>query len=1300
MNEKMKDMKKIFSIVCMVLFVSMTANAQLSQNPDKFLGNTTTTFQVDVQGLEQYYKMWNQITCANESMWGSVEYTKGTYIWSNCNKAYNYAVQHNFPFTFHALVCGSQYPNWFSNLSATERYQSIVKWMDAVKKQYPNLDMITVVNEGVGMHQQGNSLMKESLGGEGETGYDWIINAFEMAYERWPNAILIFNDYNTFAYDTDNYLDLVKTLRDAGAPIDAYGCEAHEVTSISVTNLKNAMNKLQNGLKMPMYITEMDIDIEDDEKQKAQYENILPIMWEADYCAGVTLWGYVHGSTWVDNSGLIKNGTDRLAMSWLREYMQSNAAINAKSPFPGMKKEASVYIKPASTAATQGEPLPITIRAKMRTKTIDHIDFYAKGQLYKTLTEAPYELEYTPTTIGQHDLKAVVYATDGSTYEREASIDVAGGSSNVNVVNLINNGDMEGSDVSSFFEKINAGDILPATITNGVGVNGTRGIKVAATAMKSDAWENQFWFRLNHPVSEGTKFRLSYDYRADTYAHVATEFHEEPGSFISMTILGGVYNMDRYFSEEWQHFSFEGTMDAANSSDQLPMRSMAFSLNYFENANNYYFDNIQFDVYLEDQCPKPTFIKKNNQLTIDSPFDATIYYTTNGSTPTTSSTKYSSPLSLPKDCTVKAIAVVEGYEKSDVASYDYEVGSPVCQAPTITRNGTSNVLTMSCATSGAKIYYTTDGTEPNEESALYEGPITITFNCTVSAIAVHDEMQPSEITKFTVDWLSVYGVTVDYKDGLLTLSCSTPNSQIRYEIGGKEVTENSTLYTTPITLTDNRVVKYKAFASGLDPVGGSFTPNNFTCAEVTLKSYDGLNFELTTTEADAAIYYTTDGSAPTTSSEVFLGKTPLTGLCTINAMVVKPYKNNSKVLTLPITYFFNGMTVYLAEAGHVEDALQWRGTDGLEELTIECQGKGAVNATDMTYLRTMKGLKHLNMVNARFENNTAPTGAFSGMNIVSVEMPAKNITTMGNVFSGCNHLAAIVWNAQVMMASTASAVGITNPNLFLYVKNKVYAPQGVQNIVIDGKADDIVLSDEGSFYCPQSFTAQSISYTHKFSQTTGIDECRGWETIALPFDVQTINHERLGAISPFTATNGSVRKFWLCTLSDEGFIWADAIKANTPYLISMPNNEAYATPYILAGNIIFGAENVTIPVTNLKTSRRGTHVFTPCFDAHEASEMVYVINKNDQSDSYAEGSVFLPNYRDVKPFEAYIAVPTNGVAPRYIPIRDESDTGIMELQNDGIMKLQNGTYDMTGRKVQGELKRGVYIVNGKKVMVK
>jgi len=403
--------------------VSVTANAQLSSNPDKFLGNITTRYQVDVSGIEPYYKMWNQITCENESKWGSVEGTRGSFNWG-CDNAVNYAKNHKFLFKFHALIWGSQYPNWLSNLSASERFQAITKWMDAVKKKYPNLEMIDVVNEAVGMHQQGNPMMRESLGGSGKTGYDWLIKAFEMAYERWPNAILIYNDYNTFQSDTQAYLDLVRTLRDAGAPVDAYGCQSHDVNNISASNLRNVMKQLQDGLKMPMYITELDIDIEDDTQQKNQYQSIFPIMWEADYCAGVTIWGYIHGATWVSNSGIIKNNQDRPAMTWLREYMKSDKAINAKSPFPGMKKEASVYIKPASIAATKDEPMPITVRAKMKTKTIDHIDFYIKNKLYQTLTEEPYELEYTPEATGKYDLKAVVVTTDSIEYVRYGAFTV------------------------------------------------------------------------------------------------------------------------------------------------------------------------------------------------------------------------------------------------------------------------------------------------------------------------------------------------------------------------------------------------------------------------------------------------------------------------------------------------------------------------------------------------------------------------------------------------------------------------------------------------------------------------------------------------------------------------------------------------------------------------------------------------------------------------------------------------------------------------------------------------------------
>ena len=163
--------------------------------------------------------------------------------------------------------------------------------MDAVKKRYPNLQLIDVVNEAISGHQAGTPYFIEALGGTGKTGYDWIIKAFELAYERWPDAILIYNDFNTFQWNTDQYIDLVKTLRDAGAPIDAYGCQSHDLTDCDITKFKQSMTKIQNALKMPMYSTEYDIGTSDDDLQLKRYKEQIPYMWESDYVAGITLWG-------------------------------------------------------------------------------------------------------------------------------------------------------------------------------------------------------------------------------------------------------------------------------------------------------------------------------------------------------------------------------------------------------------------------------------------------------------------------------------------------------------------------------------------------------------------------------------------------------------------------------------------------------------------------------------------------------------------------------------------------------------------------------------------------------------------------------------------------------------------------------------------------------------------------------------------------------------------------------------------------------------------------------------------------
>lgn len=427
----------IFCLTMTVLCLSpLTMKAQLSTNPDKFLGNITTRYQMDAGGgVPAYYKLWNQVTPENESKWGSVEGTKGSYNWGGADNAFNYAKNHKFTYKFHALVWGAQYPDkWFnSDLSVTERYKAIENWFNKVKGHYPTLPMIDVVNEAVGTHQPGNPLMKESLGGGGKTGYDWLIKAFEMAYERFPGSILIYNDYNTFQWDTDNYIKLVQALRDAGAPIDAYGCQSHDLKGFSLNNLKTVDKKMQDAINMPMYITEYDIQEEDDQKQLNDYKNHIPYFWESEYCAGVTLWGYVYGATWNEGtSGIYKNGQERPAMTWLKEYMASDKAKNAKSPFPGMKKRVGVYIKAKDFKMAKGDVQPIKVRtfitddakSEKADIAIDKVELYDGTTLLSTMTEEPYVTQYTASATGTRTLKAIVYTNDNNKYERLARITV------------------------------------------------------------------------------------------------------------------------------------------------------------------------------------------------------------------------------------------------------------------------------------------------------------------------------------------------------------------------------------------------------------------------------------------------------------------------------------------------------------------------------------------------------------------------------------------------------------------------------------------------------------------------------------------------------------------------------------------------------------------------------------------------------------------------------------------------------------------------------------------------------------
>ena len=301
-------------------------------------------------------------------------------------------------------------------------------------------------------------------------------------------------------------------------------------------------------------------------------------------------------------------------------------------------------------------------------------------------------------------------------------------------------------------------------------------------------------------------------------------------------------------------------------------------------------------------------------------------------------------------------------------------------------------------------------------------------------------------------------------------------------------------------------------------------------------------------------------------------------------------------------------------------------------------------------------------------------------------------------------LAAIIWNPTVVFNGT-----VTNPNLLFYVKDKAYAPSNIQNVIVSGEAEEIILTDAESgnnFYCPQAFIAKKVSYEHNYSMTSGFKTCQGWETIVLPFDVTAVLNATAQELVPYKVwnPNSSQRPFWLYSLSSEGWKESEAIKANTPYIISMPNNENYDASYNQSGNIQFIGNNVQVKTSdNLYYGKTANRNLVPNFQNQANNSNIYALNVNNlwnkNTASETEGSTFVRSLRPVHPFEAYMTVEGASAAMRAIPI-NETPTGIFEIKDTSNSAFEVW-YTLDGLQLQGKpTKKGLYIVNGRKVIVK
>ncbi|HEY5757019.1 MAG TPA: endo-1,4-beta-xylanase [Steroidobacter sp.] len=305
----------------------------------KYLGSAHSPAQTP-----NFAAYWNQVTPENGGKWASVEGTRDVMNWTQADAAYQMARTNGFTFKWHVLVWGNQQPEWLQNLPPAEQLEELNEWFAAIAARYPDLEQIEVVNEPLhdppqtpantppGQSCGGCGNYYDALGGAGATGWDWIINAFTLARQYFPNAKLMLNDYSITndRNATENYLGIIKLLKARGL-IDLVGIQGHAFSTTEAApmpNFRANLDYLASKSELPIYVTELDIDGNDDPVQLAGYQKIFPVFWEHEAVRGITLWGYRPGH-WRTAQGAwltYENGAERPAIQWLQRYVRNTLA--------------------------------------------------------------------------------------------------------------------------------------------------------------------------------------------------------------------------------------------------------------------------------------------------------------------------------------------------------------------------------------------------------------------------------------------------------------------------------------------------------------------------------------------------------------------------------------------------------------------------------------------------------------------------------------------------------------------------------------------------------------------------------------------------------------------------------------------------------------------------------------------------------------------------------------------------------------------------------------------------------------
>ena len=229
---------------------------------------------------------------------------------------------------------------------------------------------------------------------------------------------------------------------------------------------------------------------------------------------------------------------------------------------------------------------------------------------------------------------------------------------------FIVNGDSEGADAVSLISRDADGSSDEARIVDGAGYNGSRGIKIHSTANATNDWSAQlFVYTPDHVWQSGEKYRFRMMVRADKAARITTQTHGAPHDYINGSIMDGSYNV----TTQWQEISYEGTITDQQTGSNYDwwsgqstagrMQSIVFNLNVDKKDNNYYFDNVSWELYTDDETAiEASKESKDGQFTFNNTTNLTLRLFKNGYLPSVPVTR--SYIKTSNNYTLPVISIV------------------------------------------------------------------------------------------------------------------------------------------------------------------------------------------------------------------------------------------------------------------------------------------------------------------------------------------------------------------------------------------------------------------------------------------------------------------------------------------------------------------------------------------------------------------------------------------------------------------------------------------------------------------